>query len=150
MVHRFRSIVDEIRKFRRFPLESRAFATGQQEVEMRWIVQMVMTAAFTAPVSAQAANWWWIAGKPEDAAIFFADAETMVRRNGDVILHVQRVEKSGKVIETVAHVQCSAPQTAQEENPLSLFACSTEDERMHLGIMLGDRTPSQTTRVTSR
>lgn len=111
---------------------------------MRWIGQVMMvTAALAAPVSAQAADWWLIAGGPEDNALFFADAETVVRHSAHVTMRVQRIEKSGQAIETVAHVQCSPPRRAQEESPLRRFACSTEEERMHLGIMLGDKTPRQ-------
>ena len=110
---------------------------------MRWISQMMMVTAALVPVSARAADWWFITGEPEDDALLFADAETVVRRDAQATVHVQRIEKSGQAIETVARVQCEGP---QQDTSLRRFVCST-DERLHLGIMLGDKTPRQTAQM---
>jgi hypothetical protein len=89
-----------------------------------------LIACLSAP--AMAADWWWVSGDPEDAAITFVDAESLMQGKARAI----SVDRSGAVTPLTVTVDCAKPGTAVQR-----FACASEDKRMNSYAMLGGLDP---------
>lgn len=97
--------------------------------------------ALAAP--ADQAEWWWVRGDPQDAAISFADAGS-VRRDGDrASVRVTSVDRTGQTIDRVLTFRCPAPAT---EGP-HRFACASDADRMNWAAMLGGTSPDEAARA---
>lgn len=92
---------------------------------------------------AQAADWWLVADAPGDRSVYFADADSMARENGEVALRILRIDRSGEAVEMEHRARCNQRPQSPDEEALRRFACSTEGERMHFAMMLGGMAPDE-------
>ena len=111
---------------------------------MNCIGRAVLTAAILAGSSqAQAADWWWVSGEPQDRAIQFVDADTVLRDNAHATVQVLSVERTGQSSAKVLRFRCDTPPDSPEIQPIRLFACGEADERVKIAAMLGPITPRE-------
>jgi hypothetical protein len=89
------------------------------------------------PAPAASADWWWVQGDPQDAAISFANARSAVRNGDQASIRVVSVDRTGQSVERVVTVRCPA---SPKEGP-ARFACGTGTDRMTWAAMLGGMTP---------
>lgn len=80
-----------------------------------------------------AADWWWVSGDPEDAAITFVDAESLAQGKARAV----SIDRSGAVTPRTVAIDCAKP----ADTAVQRFACASEDERMSTYAMLGGLDP---------
>jgi hypothetical protein len=83
---------------------------------------------------AMAADWWWVSGEPEDAAITFVDAESLAQG----VARAVSVDRTGAMRPQTVVVDCAKPDGAVQR-----FACASDDERMNNYAMLGGLDPRE-------
>jgi hypothetical protein len=84
---------------------------------------------------AMAADWWWVSGDPEDAAIIFVDAASLTEGKARAV----SVDRSGTVTPQSVAIDCAKP----ADTAVQRFACASEDERMNSYAMLGGLDPRE-------
>jgi hypothetical protein len=92
---------------------------------------------------ANAADWWLVSDQPGDRAVYFADADSLVRDRDDAAVRVLRIDRSGEAVEMEHRARCNGHAASSDEEALRRFACSTADERMHFAMMLGGMAPDE-------
>ena len=96
-----------------------------------------------SPAPAATADWWWVQGNPEDAAIIFADGRSVSRAGDRATVRVLSLDRMGQAVERTLTVTCPAP---RQEGP-ARFACDSEAERMGWAAMLGGTSPRDSARA---
>jgi len=101
----------------------------------------------TAPMQAQAAEWWYVLGSQDAQTIQFVDTDSTIRTHNTVTLAVQRFNRVGKAFRSVETIRCDAAAPGPDARVLRDFACGTLDRRMNSGVILGEMTPAQATQI---
>jgi hypothetical protein len=96
-----------------------------------WGGVCALVACLSSP--AFAADWWWVSGEPEDAAITFVDAESLAQG----VARAVSVDRTGAVTPRTVAIDCAKP----ADTAVQRFACASEDERMNSYAMLGGLDP---------
>ncbi len=112
-------------------------------------VAPVMSAAILAlsASAAQAADWWLVPGGPGDRVAQFADAATLVRSDDVVGLSVLRIDRAGRSSEAFQHVDCRAHGGWRGAEALRRFACASDRDRDHFGLILASQSPAEVARM---
>jgi hypothetical protein len=92
-----------------------------------------------APAPAAAADWWWVEGEPQDAAMTFVDSASAARQGETVTLRTATVDRSGQMIERTLRFSCAG----QPREGAHRFAGAGDADRMTWAAMLGGLTPRE-------
>jgi hypothetical protein len=115
---------------------------------MKSIGKTMMAAALaSAPMQAQAAEWWCVLGSQDAQTIQFVDTDSMIRTHDTVTIAVQRFNRAGTASRSIETVRCDSAAYGPDARALRDFACGTLDHRMNNGVILGDMTPAQATQI---
>jgi hypothetical protein len=105
---------------------------------------MMAAATALAPVAAQAADWWWVAGEPGSQDAWFVDADSISATGTQRSFQLRRVAADRpEGAEEGAQVDCARGSTDLVQH----FVCATPEQRMSLGAMLGPMSPEDAARA---
>lgn len=115
---------------------------------MSFAVHMLLASVIAMSAgAAHAADWWLVSGKPGDEVAVFADVETLTRQEDGASLRVLRIDRIGRSSETLQQVRCGDRAPSSKADAVRRFACSSEQDRDQIGLILASQTPSQVARM---
>jgi len=115
---------------------------------MKSIAKVMLTVSLaSAPMQAQAAEWWCVLGSQDAQTIQFVDTDSMIRTHNTVTIAVQRFNRAGTASRSIETIRCNSAAYGPDARALRDFACGTMDHRMNNGVILGDMTPAQATQI---
>jgi predicted RNA polymerase sigma factor len=105
---------------------------------VRFLGMMMAAATALAPATAQAADWWWVAGEPGAQDAWFVDTESISATGSQRSFQMLRIaaDRSSNPEEGV-QVDCARPSS----DSVQRFVCAPPEERNAIGAMLGPVAP---------
>lgn len=105
---------------------------------MRFVSAIIVAAGLAvAPATAQAADWWWVAGDPGDDQAWFVDADSINGSGDELSFQQMHVTRSAPAATESRTVSCGG----HRDDPVERFVCASEEERLSIGAMLGPVAP---------